>query len=67
VRKRSAVTAFVYPYRYAWKNNTKRATLHDRACRVIARGAMNSIMIEFEDGQQEIVSRNAIRLRSPER
>jgi len=54
-----------YPYRYAWKNNAKRLTLYDRACRVVARGAMNSIMIEFEDGQWEIVSRYAIRRRSP--
>lgn len=50
-----------YPYVYAWRNNAKRETLHGRRCRVLARGAMNSAMIEFEDGQVEIVSRNALR------
>jgi hypothetical protein len=49
-------------YRYAWKNNEKRATLYGRLCRVLARGRMNSIMIEFLDnGQREITSRNAVR------
>ena len=49
-------------YRYAWRNNDKRATLYGRLCRVIARGAMNSALVEFYDtGQREIVSRNALR------
>ena len=46
---------------YAWKNNSKRATMYRRQCRVIARGSMNSVLIEFENGQHEIVSRNAVR------
>jgi hypothetical protein len=46
---------------YAWKNNPKRVTMYKRACRVIARGAMNSILIEFADGQRECVSRNSVR------
>jgi hypothetical protein len=51
-------------YRYAWKNNVKRAALYGRLCRVLARGRMNSIMIEFLDnGQREITSRNAVRPR----
>lgn len=49
-------------YRYAWGNNAKRATLKDRMCRVLARGKMNSALVEFENGQREIVSRNALRL-----
>lgn len=52
-----------YPYLYAWKNNEKRLTLYKRACRVVSRGRMNSICVEFEDGQREITSRNAIRAR----
>jgi hypothetical protein len=54
-------------YRYAWKNNEKRATMHNRLCIVIARGKQNSAMIEFIDnGQREIVSRNALRrMRKP--
>ena len=46
---------------YAWKNNIKRLTLYKHKCRVIKRLKMNSVLIEFEDGQREVVSRNAIR------
>lgn len=46
---------------YAWGNNEKRATLKGRPCRVLARGAMRSVMIEFADGQREIVSIRALR------
>ncbi len=49
-------------YRYAWRNNSKRAALYGRACRVLVRGAFNSALIEFADnGQREVVSRNALR------
>ena len=48
-------------YYYAWKNNEKRETLYKRACRVLARGRMNSCLIEFENGQRECVSRNAVK------
>lgn len=30
-------------------------------CRVLARGAMNSALVEFEDGAREVISRNALR------
>jgi len=50
-----------YPYHYAWKNNEKRARLFGRRFRVIARGAMNSALVEFANGDREIISRNAIR------
>ena len=50
-----------FPYYFAWGNNPKRATMKGRKCRVIVRGKMNSCEIEFENGQKEIVSRNAIR------
>lgn len=46
---------------YAWKNNEKRLTLYRRLCRIVARGTMNSILIEFENGQRECVSRYAVR------
>jgi len=46
---------------YAWKNNAKRATLYRRECRIIAHGAMSSILIEFADGQREIVSYRSVR------
>ena len=32
-----------------------------RRCRMMARGAMNSALVEFEDGYVAVVSRNALR------
>ena len=46
---------------YAWKNNEKRAMMYKRECHIVARGAMNSILIEFADGQRECVSRHSVR------
>ena len=48
-------------YYYCWKNNEKRLTLFGRTCKVIARGKKNSIQIEFENGQREVVSRYAVK------
>jgi DNA-binding winged helix-turn-helix (wHTH) protein len=49
-------------YRYGWKNNEKRAGLYDRECIIEASGKKNSVLIRFiDDGQQEIVSRNALK------
>jgi hypothetical protein len=56
-----------YPYFYAWRNNEKRATLYRHLCRVLARGKMNSCVIEFENGQREVISRNAIRKIAPKK
>lgn len=44
---------------YRWRKY--RPDLFGRRCRVIARGRMNSALVEFEDGTQHVVSRNAIR------
>jgi hypothetical protein len=55
----------MFEYYYAWKNNEKRQTLYKRACRVMARGRMNSCLIEFENGQREVVSRNAVKRLTP--
>ena len=48
-------------YIYKWKNNSKRVTLKGRECRVIKRLKMNSAAVVFENGQFEIISRNALR------
>ena len=48
-------------HNYCWKNNSKRLTLFKRTCKIIARGKKNSIQIEFENGQREVVSRYSIR------
>ncbi len=48
-------------YLFNWANNSKRATMKGRECIVLARGKMNSILIEFCDNKQkEIVSRNSV-------
>ena len=49
-------------YKYYWGNNEKRKKMKGRVCKVLARGRMNSCSIKFLDnGQTEIVSRNALR------
>jgi len=48
-------------YRYAWGNNEKRKTLKGRACEILHRLSRNSAHVRFENGQEEIVSRNALR------
>lgn len=50
-------------YIYRWGNNSKRKTMQHRVCKIIARGKMNSCLVEFmDDGQREVISRNAIRI-----
>jgi len=50
-----------YPYCYIWRNNEKRKILYGRLCRVIIRSKANSALVEFDNGQKEVISRNAIR------
>lgn len=48
-------------YIYGWKNNSKRKTLYGRECRVVKRLKMNSAIVLFIDnGQFEVISRNAL-------
>ena len=46
---------------YAWRNNEKRARLYKRPCHIVASGRMGSVLIEFDDGGREVVSRRALR------
>ncbi len=49
-------------YVYYWGNNSKRAEMKGRRCRIVKRLKMNSALIQFlDDGQQEVVSRNSLR------
>jgi hypothetical protein len=48
-------------YIYAWKNNSKRIKLFGKKCHVVARMKMNSALVEFENGDKEVISRNALR------
>jgi hypothetical protein len=48
-------------YQYAWKNNDKRESLYGKECKIIYRMRMNSALVEFEDGEKVVISRNALR------
>lgn len=49
-------------YVYRWGNNEVRKTLKGRICRIVKHLALNSYIVEFTDnGQREVVSRNALR------
>lgn len=49
------------PYIYTWGNNDKRGSLKGRRCRLIRRLALNSCIVEFENGDREVISRNALK------
>ena len=45
-------------YIYRWDRQRRKGQL----CLVLARGAMNSCLIKFEDGYTMVTSRNALKL-----
>lgn len=46
---------------YVWGNNPVRAQLKGRRCRVLAKGKMGSILLEFEDGYKTVTSWRAVK------
>ncbi len=44
---------------YCW--GKYRPELKGKRCRLLARGAINSALVEFQDGERHVVSRNAIK------
>ena len=49
-------------YVYAWSNNPRRRELQGRQCRVLARGKMSTVLIEFVDtGERVTTSSRALR------
>lgn len=50
-----------WPYRWAWKKTPMDCNRQGQLCRVLARGKMNSALVEFCDGVQHITSRNGLR------
>lgn len=44
-------------YIYRWDRCGRKG----QRCRVVARGSMNSCLLEFEDGWRMVTSRNALR------
>jgi hypothetical protein len=48
-------------HRYYWSPRLMGFSRKGQLCRLLVRGAMNSALIEFEDGFLAVVSRNALR------
>lgn len=46
---------------HRWRWRAKLPDRHGQGCRVLARGKMNSILVEFADGHRVVTSRHAIR------
>lgn len=46
---------------HVWFWKTKLFSRRGQPCRVLARGAMNSILVEFKDGYRVITGRYAVR------
>lgn len=44
-----------------WRLRARLPERHGTRCRVLARGKMNTICVEFEDGVRHFVSRYAVR------
>jgi hypothetical protein len=65
------MAASEFPYLWHWRQKPRwnRGTpprMFDRdrkgeRCRVVARGAMNSALVEFEDGYRTVTSRSGLR------
>lgn len=49
------------PMTHTWRLNCRLPERKGHGCRVLARGTMGSIMIEFEDGVRYIVGWRTIR------
>ena len=54
-----------FPLIYAWRLKAlwgpSGSPLYGRSCRLIARGALNNRLVEFEDGEIRVVSGFALR------
>lgn len=46
---------------HVWFWKSKLPERKGKRCRVVARGAMNSILVEFQDGHRVVTSRYAVR------
>jgi hypothetical protein len=55
----------MYPLIYRWKLTAlwgnAGSPLYGKRCRIVARGGLNSRLVEFEDGVRHVVSENALR------
>lgn len=46
---------------HVWRWRTRLAERHGQACRVVARGRLNSALVAFADGELVVTSRWAVR------
>lgn len=53
----------ILDYPYYWRVRTRFPERKGSACRVLARGSLNSCLVEFEDGLKIVTSRNYLRIR----
>ncbi len=51
----------IYPY--IWRVRTRLPDRFGQPCRVLARGRLNTYLVEFEDGFKVTTSRNYLRRR----
>jgi hypothetical protein len=49
------------PFDHVWWWKSRLPDRKGQRCRVLVRGAMNSITVEFEDGTKVVTSRYAVR------
>lgn len=49
------------PFDHVWFWRVRLPERKDEPCRVLARGKMNSILVEFADGFRVVTSRYAVR------
>ena len=49
------------PFDHVWFWRSRLPERKGQRCRVLARGAMNSVLVEFEDGTKTVTSRYAVR------
>lgn len=49
-------------FTYVWYWRTRLPERKGQPCRVLARGSMNSILVEFMDGYKVVTSRYAVRM-----
>jgi hypothetical protein len=50
---------------HVWFWRSRLPERKGEACRVLARGAMNSVLVEFGDGRRVVASRWAVRRLAP--
>ena len=51
------------PFPFVWWWRSKLPERKGHACRVLVRGRLNSILVEFEDGARVVTSRYAVKRR----